>query len=134
DKVENQVAQIENMITKGHRLLVVAAIDGSALTDVLNRAEDSGIPVISYDRLIQGTENVDYYASFDNERVGELQGQYILDQLRLTDPDEDGDRHTIELFAGSPDDNNTAYFWKGAMKALRPYVDSGRLTVPSRQK
>lgn len=135
DKVENQIAQIENMITKGRRLLVVAAIDGSALTDVLQRAHDAGIPVISYDRLIMGTEHVDYYASFDNERVGELEGRYIVDALKLGRPAEGaGDPHTIELFAGSPDDNNTRYFWNGAMKVLRPYLRSGQLVVRSGQK
>ncbi|MBT2365599.1 sugar-binding protein [Streptomyces sp. ISL-10] len=134
DKVENQIAQIENMITKGRRLLVVAAIDGSALTEVLQRAHDAGIPVISYDRLIMGTENVDYYASFDNERVGELQAGYIVDRLNLGEPGKgSNERHTIELFAGSPDDNNTKYFWNGAMKVLRPYLASGQLVVRSRQ-
>ncbi|MFF4082094.1 multiple monosaccharide ABC transporter substrate-binding protein [Streptomyces sp. NPDC001777] len=131
DKVENQVAQIENMITKGHRLLVVAAIDGSALTDVLRRAEDAGIPVIAYDRLIMGTGSVDYYASFDNERVGMLQARYIVDKLALTGP---GKPYNVELFAGSPDDNNTKYFWNGAIKVLKPYLDSGRLVVRSGQK
>ncbi|MFG3258931.1 multiple monosaccharide ABC transporter substrate-binding protein [Streptomyces sp. NPDC048172] len=131
DKVENQVAQLENMIAKGHRLLVVAAIDGSALTDVLQRAKDAGIRVISYDRLILGTKNVDYYASFDNERVGELQGQYLIDKLKL---DENKDeKFNVELFAGSPDDNNTQYFWNGAMKKLRPYLKKGQLTVRSKQ-
>ncbi|WP_326691576.1 MULTISPECIES: multiple monosaccharide ABC transporter substrate-binding protein [unclassified Streptomyces] len=134
DKVENQVAQIENMITKGHRLLVIAAVDGSALTDVLKQAQDAGVRVISYDRLILGTKNVDYYASFDNERVGELQGQYILDRLKLKKPDDKADEsHTIELFAGSPDDNNTKYFWNGAMKKLKPYMKSGQLVVRSKQ-
>ncbi|NSC20784.1 sugar ABC transporter substrate-binding protein [Streptomyces albus subsp. chlorinus] len=136
DKVENQVAQVENMITKGHRLLVIAAIDGSALTDVLEQAAAAHIPVISYDRLILGTENVDYYASFDNERVGELQGQYILDKLGLTEPDAgaaEDEHYAIELFAGSPDDNNTKYFWNGAMKKLRPYLKTGQLVVRSKQ-
>ncbi|MCT2593117.1 sugar-binding protein [Streptomyces sp. N2-109] len=134
DKVENQIAQLENMITKGHRLLVIGAIDGSALTQVLERAADANIPVISYDRLILGTEHVDYYASFDNERVGELQGQYIVDKLKLGEPRENGGKkRTIELFAGSPDDNNTRYFWKGAMKVLRPYFKTGQLVVRSKQ-
>ncbi|MFJ9850418.1 multiple monosaccharide ABC transporter substrate-binding protein [Streptomyces sp. NPDC101150] len=142
DKVENQVAQIESMITKGDGLLVVAAIDGSALSDVLEQAHEAGIPVISYDRLIMGTKSVDYYASFDNERVGRLQAQYIVDKLHLGKPgkprkpgkpEEGGRSHTIELFAGSPDDNNTKYFWNGAMKVLRPYFDSGRLVVRSGQ-
>ncbi|MEE1930792.1 multiple monosaccharide ABC transporter substrate-binding protein [Streptomyces sp. TRM 70351] len=131
DKVENQVAQIENMITKGHELLVIAAIDGSSLTSVLARARDAGVRVIAYDRLIMGTEHVDYYASFDNERVGELQGRYIADALQL-DRHED-ETFTIELFAGSPDDNNTRYFWNGAMKVLRPYLASGQLVVRSGQ-
>ncbi|OEU88613.1 sugar ABC transporter substrate-binding protein [Streptomyces abyssalis] len=131
DKVENQVAQIENMIAKGHRLLVVAAIDGSALTDVLRRAKEADIPVISYDRLLLGTENVDYYASFDNERVGELQGGYIVDKLKLDEKkDEEFD---VELFAGSPDDNNTKFFWDGAMKVLRPYIEKGQVKVRSGQ-
>ncbi|KMS83075.1 sugar ABC transporter substrate-binding protein [Streptomyces regensis] len=131
DKVENQIAQIENMITKGYELLVVAAIDGSALTTVLQRAEDAGTHVIAYDRLIMGTEYVDGYASFDNERVGQLQGQYIVDALELEDnPNE---TFTIELFAGSPDDNNTQFFWNGAMKVLKPYLDSGQLEVRSGQ-
>ncbi|MCH6160129.1 multiple monosaccharide ABC transporter substrate-binding protein [Streptomyces marispadix] len=131
DKVENQVAQIENMIAKGHRLLVVAAIDGSALTDVLRRAKEADIPVISYDRLLLGTENVDYYASFDNERVGELQGGYIVDKLKLDEKKDE--KFNIELFAGSPDDNNTKFFWDGAMKVLRPYIKKGQLEVRSKQ-
>ncbi|MET9293098.1 multiple monosaccharide ABC transporter substrate-binding protein [Streptomyces sp. NPDC003077] len=131
DKVENQVAQIENMISRGHRLLVIAAIDGSALTDVLRRAKDAGIPVISYDRLILGSPNVDYYASFDNERVGRIQGRYIVDALRL-DAKKD-EKFTLELFAGSPDDNNTKYFWGGAMTVLKPYMDRGQLVVRSGQ-
>ncbi|MFF9896291.1 multiple monosaccharide ABC transporter substrate-binding protein [Streptomyces longispororuber] len=133
DKVENQIAQLENMITKGRSLLVVAAIDGSALSEVLQRAHDAGIPVISYDRLILGSEHVDYYASFDNERVGRLQAQYIVEKLRLGRPGEGGDPYNIELFAGSPDDNNTLYFWNGAMSVLRPYLKSGRLVVRSKQ-
>ncbi|MFJ6698211.1 multiple monosaccharide ABC transporter substrate-binding protein [Streptomyces sp. NPDC091272] len=133
DKVENQIAQIENMITKGRKLLVVAAIDGSALTEVLQRAHDAGIPVISYDRLILGTPNVDYYASFDNERVGELEGKYIVDKLKLGAPSKDGEKHKIELFAGSPDDNNTKYFWNGALKVLQPYLKTGQLVVGSGQ-
>ncbi|MFI8521687.1 multiple monosaccharide ABC transporter substrate-binding protein [Streptomyces sp. NPDC085481] len=134
DKVENQIAQIENMITKGRRLLVIAAIDGSALTEVLKRAHEAGIPVISYDRLIMGTANVDYYASFDNERVGELQAAYIVERLKLGAPVKGaGKPYDIELFAGSPDDNNTRYFFNGAMKVLQPYLSSGRLVVRSGQ-
>ncbi|MEO3843874.1 multiple monosaccharide ABC transporter substrate-binding protein [Streptomyces sp. B22F1] len=131
DKVENQVSQIDNMITKGVDALVVAAIDNTSLTEVLADAKEADIPVIAYDRLILETENVDYYASFDNERVGRLQGQYIVDALKL-DEDKDAE-YNIELFAGSPDDNNTRYFFDGAMAVLQPYLDSGQLTVRSGQ-
>ncbi|MTE18916.1 substrate-binding domain-containing protein [Streptomyces sp. TRM43335] len=131
DKVENQVAQIENMISKGHDALVIAAIDGSSLTNVLRRAEEAGIPVIAYDRLIRGTESVDYYATFDNFTVGELQGQYIVDALELEE--NKGETFDLELFAGSPDDNNTGFFFRGAMSVLEPHIDSGRLVVRSGQ-
>ncbi|MGW3246854.1 multiple monosaccharide ABC transporter substrate-binding protein [Streptomyces sp. NPDC001070] len=132
DKVENQVAQIQNMITKGDKLLVIAAIDGSALSDVLKQAHDAGIKVISYDRLILGSENVDYYATFDNFKVGQLQAGYIVDKLGLKDGSKKGP-FNIELFAGSPDDNNTKYFFNGAMDVLQPYIDKKQLVVKSGQ-
>ncbi|MFD1828240.1 MULTISPECIES: multiple monosaccharide ABC transporter substrate-binding protein [Streptomyces] len=131
DKVENQVAQIENMISKGHEALVIAAIDGSSLTNALRRAADAGIPVIAYDRLIRGTDAVDYYATFDNFKVGELQGRYIVDALGLAEGK--GEKFDLELFAGSPDDNNTGFFFRGAMSVLKPHIDGGRLVVRSGQ-
>ncbi|GAA3749702.1 multiple monosaccharide ABC transporter substrate-binding protein [Salinactinospora qingdaonensis] len=130
DVVENQIAQIENMITKGVDALVVAPIDGEALTEVLQKAGDSDIPVISYDRLIRGTEHVDYYATFDNFQVGVLQATYIEQALNL--PEEEGP-FTIELFGGSPDDNNAYFFYDGAMSVLQPYIDDGTLEVRSGQ-
>jgi putative multiple sugar transport system substrate-binding protein len=81
DVVQNQVSQIENMITKGVKVLVIAPIDASSLTDILQRAADAKIPVVSYDRLIRGTANVNYYATFDNFKVGVLQANYIVDKL-----------------------------------------------------
>ncbi|MFJ9823113.1 multiple monosaccharide ABC transporter substrate-binding protein [Streptomyces sp. NPDC101160] len=128
--VENQVSQVENMITKGAKLLVIAAIDGSSLTDVLQKAADAHIPVISYDRLIRGTGNVDYYATFDNYKVGVLQGGYIVDKLGLKDGK---GPFNIELFAGSPDDNNATFFFNGAMSVLKPYIDRKKLVVRSGQ-
>jgi putative multiple sugar transport system substrate-binding protein len=130
DVVQNQVSQIENMITKGVKALVIAPIDSSSLTDTLARAADAGIPVVSYDRLIRGTDNVDYYATFDNFGVGVLQGTYIVDRLGLKDG---AGPFTIELFAGSPDDNNATFFFDGAMSVLQPHIDSGRLVVKSGQ-
>jgi putative multiple sugar transport system substrate-binding protein len=118
------------MITKGDRLLIIAAIDGSSLSDVLQRAADANIPVIAYDRLILGTENVDYYVTFDNFKVGVLQGTYIVDKLGLA---EGNGPFNIELFAGSPDDNNADFFFRGAMSVLQPYIDNGQLVVKSGQ-
>ena len=128
--VENQVQQIEGMITKGDKLLVVAAIDGSSLTSVLSQAKAQGIKVISYDRLIRGTDAVSYYASFDNFKVGQVQGGYIVDKLGLKDGK---GPFNIELFAGSPDDNNAKFFFDGAMNELQPYITQGKLVVRSGQ-
>ncbi|MDC3418234.1 sugar-binding protein [Aquibacillus sp. 3ASR75-54] len=130
DEVDKQVEQIENMIVKGADVLVVASIDGTALTNVLQKAADQDIEVISYDRLILGTPNVSYYATFDNFQVGVLQGSYIVDALNVKE--EDGP-FNIELFGGSPDDNNSYFFWDGAMSVLQPYIDNGKLVVKSEQ-
>ncbi|MGW1716128.1 multiple monosaccharide ABC transporter substrate-binding protein [Streptomyces sp. NPDC002156] len=132
DEPDQQVSQIENMITQGVDALIIAAIDNKSLNNVLEQAAEADIPVISYDRLILGSENVDYYASFDNEKVGELQGNYILEKLGLADGSKKGP-FNIELFAGSNDDNNTRYFFGGAMKVLQPYIDKKQLVVKSGQ-
>ncbi|MET7620136.1 multiple monosaccharide ABC transporter substrate-binding protein [Streptomyces sp. NPDC005408] len=131
DDPDQQVSQIENMITQGVDALVIAAIDNKSLDNVLQQAADAEIPVISYDRLILNSEHVGYYASFDNEKVGRLQGTYIIEQLGL-DKGEKGP-FNIELFAGSNDDNNTRYFYNGAMKVLQPYLDKKQLVVQSQQ-
>ncbi|MGW6909033.1 multiple monosaccharide ABC transporter substrate-binding protein [Streptomyces sp. NPDC054940] len=132
DDPDAQVGQIENLITQGVKALIVAAIDNKSMNNVLQQAADAKIPVISYDRLILGTENVDYYASFDNEKVGELQGSYIVEKLGLKDGSKKGP-FNIELFAGSNDDNNTRYFFQGAMNVLQPYIDKKQLVVKSGQ-
>src|SRR5690625_1285800 len=130
DVVENQVAQIENMITKGVDILVIDSIDGEALTEVLEQAENLDIPVISYDRPIRNSDHVSYYATFDNFQVGVLQGEYIEEQLDLAEGE---GPFNIELFAGSPDDNNAYFYWDGAMSVLQPYIDEGQLVVKSDQ-
>jgi putative multiple sugar transport system substrate-binding protein len=99
DDIPNQLAQIENMVTKKPKVLVIAAIDGTTLTDVLKKAHDAGIKVIAYDRLIKGTADVDYYATFDNYKVGVLQAQSIVDKLGLK---QGKGPFNIELFGGSP--------------------------------
>src|SRR5690606_22555382 len=119
DVVENQVAQIENMITKKVDILVIASIDGEALSEVLEKAKNQDIPVIAYDRLIMNSDHVSYYATFDNFEVGVLQGKYIEEQLDLVNVD---GPLNMEVFAGSPDDNNAYFFWDGAMSILEPYI------------
>jgi putative multiple sugar transport system substrate-binding protein len=137
DDIPTQVSQIENMISSGADALIIASIDGTTLTDVLQSAADQDIPVIAYDRLINGTPNVDYYTTFDNEQVGVQQATSLLTGLGVLDAEGNDTGATgpfnIELFAGSPDDNNATYFWNGAMETLQPYLDSGVLTVPSGQ-
>ena len=130
DDIPNQLAQIENMITKGDKVLVIAAIDGTTLTDVLQKAADKGIKIIAYDRLIRNSKNVDYYATFDNFQVGVLQASYIEKALDLK-----GGKgpFNIELFGGSADDNNAFFFYNGAMSILQPYIDKGKLVVRSKQ-
>jgi ABC-type xylose transport system, periplasmic component len=130
DDIPNQLAQIENMVTKNAKVLVIASIDGTTLTDVLQQAKERGVKVIAYDRLIRNSENVDYYTTFDNFQVGVLQGSYIVDALGLK---EGKGPFTIELFGGSPDDNNAYFFYNGAMSVLQPYIDSGKLKVGSGQ-
>ena len=128
--IPTQVSQIENMISGGCKVLVIAAIDGSALTTVLDDAKSKDIPVIAYDRLIMNSTAVSYYATFDNWKVGTLQGKYIEEALDL--PNAAGP-FNIELTTGSPDDNNIYFFFGGAMEVLQPYIDSGKLVVQSGQ-
>ncbi|WP_372341340.1 multiple monosaccharide ABC transporter substrate-binding protein [Streptomyces sp. CC224E] len=131
DDPDQQVSQIENMITQGVSALIIAAIDNKSLNNVLQEAKDANIPVIAYDRLILDSKNVDYYATFDNEKVGELQAGAIVKKLGL-DAGKKGP-FNLELFAGSNDDNNTKYFFNGAMSVLKPYIDKKQLVVKSGQ-
>src|SRR6201990_1840485 len=130
DDIPNQLSQVENMVTKGAKVLVIAAIDGTTLSDVLKQAKAKGITVIAYDRLIRDTPNVDYYATFDNFQVGVLQAQSIVDKLGLKDGK---GPFNIELFGGSPDDNNAYFFYNGAMSVFQPYLDNKKLVVGSGQ-
>ena len=127
-----QTQQIENMITKGNQILVIASIDGSALKGVLDTAKKAGIQVIAYDRLIMNSDAVTYYATFDNYKVGTLQGDYLVDKLNLKNRSK-ADPAYIEFFTGSPDDNNINFFFGGAMDVLKPYLDNGALVCRSGQ-
>jgi putative multiple sugar transport system substrate-binding protein len=129
DDIPTQVSQVENMVTKGVDMLVIAAIDGTALGEVLDTAESQDIEVIAYDRLIRDSDSVDYYTTFDNFKVGVLQAESLVKGLQ-----ERGEApYNVELFAGSPDDNNATFFWEGAMSVLQPMIDSGDVVVPSGQ-
>lgn len=128
--VATQVSQIENMINGGCSALVIASIDGESLTTVLESAKSAGIPVIAYDRLIMNTDAVSYYATFDNYMVGTKQGQYIVDALDLDNVD---GPFNMEITGGSPDDNNAKFFYQGAIDVLQPYMDAGKIVVPSGQ-
>jgi len=139
DDIPTQTQQIDQMITKGEKLLIIASIDGTALTQQLATAASKGIKVIAYDRLINGSENVDFYVTFDNFKVGVAQANSLLYGLKLTDKDgkavasAPAGPFNIELFAGSPDDNNAGFFFNGAMSVLQPYIDKGTLVVKSGQ-
>jgi putative multiple sugar transport system substrate-binding protein len=131
NKQDVQNSQIENQITMGCDVLVIASIDGGALGGVLEQAKKAGIPVIAYDRLITNTDKCDYYATFDNYGVGKMQGEFIVSALQL-DKGEKGP-FTMEIFGGDPGDNNAKLFYQGAMDVLNPYIDSGVLVIKSGQ-
>ncbi len=129
DDVQAQVSQIENMIAAGANCLVIAAIDSDALVNVEAQAKDAGIPVIAYDRLLMNTDAVSYYATFDNKGVGTKIGEYIVKNCGATKDDP----KTIELFMGSPDDNNAHMLYAGLMEQIQPLLDDGSLVCKSGQ-
>ena len=131
DDIPNQLAQIENMITKGVNVLVIAAIDGTTLSNALDNAKAADIKVIAYDRLIRDTDAVDYYATFDNFKVGVEQASSLVKGLKERFPDVKP--WNVELFGGSPDDNNAFFFYDGAMSVIQPLIDDGSIAVVSGQ-
>ncbi|WP_305788892.1 multiple monosaccharide ABC transporter substrate-binding protein [Symbioplanes lichenis] len=137
DDIATQTQQLDTQITKGAKLLVIASIDGTAITTQLESAKSNNIPVIAYDRLIRNSPNVDYYATFDNNKVGVQQATSLLTGLGVLDASgKETDKKgpfNIELFAGSPDDNNATFFFNGAMSVLQPYIDKKVLVVKSGQ-
>ena len=138
DDIPTQASQISTMINNGDKVLIVASIDGTALSSQLADAAAAGIKIISYDRLIRGTENVDFYVSFDNYKVGVQQGQSLLTGLGILNADGSENAaatgpFNVELFAGSLDDNNATFFYNGAMDTLKPYIDKGVIKIPSGQ-
>ncbi len=130
NKITQQVNDIEGLLANNVNLLVIAAIDGDSLTQVLKDAKDRNIPVISYDRLIMNTDAISYYVSFDNYTVGKLQGEFVEQALDLKNTDK---KYNIEFTAGDPADNNAGFFFNGAFDVLKPYIEKGTLVVPSGQ-
>jgi putative multiple sugar transport system substrate-binding protein len=130
NEIPLQVTQLEDMIAGGCNVLVIAAVDGEQLGSPLQQAKEANIPVIAYDRLLMNSDAVSYYASFDNTKVGETQGQAIVDALKL---DTEKGPFNMELFTGDPADNNVNFFFGGAMSVLQPYIKSGVLNVKSGQ-
>ncbi|GAA0592491.1 sugar-binding protein [Kribbella sandramycini] len=129
--VADQQGQISSMVTKGAKVIVIGATDAAQLSTQVKQAKEAGAVVIAYDRLITNTGDLDYYIAFDNFKVGQLQGQALLDGMKAkkaTGP------WTVELFSGSPDDNNSAVFFNGAMDVLKPLIDKGEVVVGSGQK
>ncbi|MEU6068708.1 sugar-binding protein [Streptomyces sp. NPDC047082] len=129
--VADQQSQISSMVTKGAKVIVIGATDASQLATQVAQAKQAGATVIAYDRLITNTPDVDYYVAFDNFKVGELQGQALVDGMKAKKPK---GPWTIEMFSGSPDDNNSKVFFDGAMSVLKPYIDKGDIVVGSGQK
>lgn len=128
--VADQQGQISAMITKGAKVIVIGAADAAQLATQVQQAKESGAVVIAYDRLITNTKDVDYYVAFDNFKVGQLQGQALIDGMKAKKPN---GPWTVELFSGSPDDNNSAVFFNGAMDVLKPLIDKGDIVVGSGQ-
>ena len=131
DDIPNQLSQLENEITKGPKALIIASIDGTTLSDALQKAADAGVVVVAYDRLIKKTANVDYYTTFDNFGVGVIQANSLVKGLKERFPNTKP--WNVELFGGSPDDNNAFFFYDGAMSVLQPLIDDGSIKIKSGQ-
>ncbi|MBW3085812.1 Multiple sugar-binding periplasmic receptor ChvE [Austwickia sp. TVS 96-490-7B] len=129
--VSEQQNQIQTMITKGAKVIVIGAVDGGQLSSQVKAAHDAGAVVIAYDRLILNAQDVDYYVAFDNFKVGQLQGQALLDGMHAK---KENGPYNVELFAGSADDSNSKVFFEGAMSVLKPKIDDGTLKIASGQK
>ena len=129
--IDTQISDIRSMIDGGADLLVITAVDGAALSSILDKAKSQGVKIIAYDRLLMNSDAVDYYVSYDNYKVGVLQAEYIIAALGLKNLK---DSRNIEFVTGDPVDNNARFFYQGAVDTLMPYIENGKLTVPSNQQ
>ena len=128
--VQQQLNQVTNMINNGAKVVIISAVEGSSLGSALDLAKEKGVTVIAYDRLLMESDAVSYYATFDNYKVGTVQGTYIKEALDL---DNAAGPFNLEVTAGDPGDNNALYFYQGAIDVLQPYIDAGKLVVKSGQ-
>ena len=128
--VQQQLNQVTNMINNGAKVVIISAVEGSSLGSALDLAKEKGVTVIAYDRLLMESDAVSYYATFDNYKVGTVQGTYIKEALDL---DNAAGPFNLEVTAGDPGDNNALYFYQGAIDVLKPYIDAGKLVVKSGQ-
>jgi D-xylose transport system substrate-binding protein len=115
-----QQSQAEAALTNGAKVMVLDPVDGAAASVIADRAKAANVPLIAYDRAVLNNEAVDYYISFDNERVGQIQGQALLDALQSKP------NATIVMINGSPTDNNASQFKRGAHSALNGKVNIAR--------
>ena len=130
DLTDRQVSQIENAILIGAKYIVLAPVDGYAVSDSVEKAKDEGIFIIAADRLIMNTEAVDYYVTFDLVKLGEIQGEYIVNTMGLADGN---GPFNLEIISGSPDDPNALLFYEGEMNVIQEYIDNEQLVVQSGQ-
>jgi D-xylose transport system substrate-binding protein len=122
-KDETQVKQAESLLTQGIDVLVVIPHNGEVCATVVEAAKRQNVPVISYDRLIKNSD-VDLYVSFDNEKVGEMQAQYLVDKAP---------KGNYILIGGAPTDNNAQMFRRGQMRVLQPLIDKGDIKIVADQ-
>ncbi|GBF10359.1 sugar ABC transporter substrate-binding protein [Tepidibacillus sp. HK-1] len=122
--MQEQISQVESLLTQGIDVLILAPHDASAAATLVEKATNEGVTVISYDRLITNTEKLGYYLSFDNVKVGELQGKYITEKVP---------EGKYIIMSGAPTDNNAKLFKEGAMKFIQPLIDAGKIQVIAEQ-
>lgn len=117
-----ELANVETLLTKGIRVLIITAQDGAAAAAAVERAKAEGVTVIAYDRLITNTQAVDYYVTFDSIAVGKAQGQFLVDRAT-------GTGNPLYLFAGAATDNNAFLFFEGAWSVLQPKIADGTFVI-----
>lgn len=125
--VAQQAQQVENLISQGIKVLILAPHDGAAAASLVKKAMDEGIKVVAYDRMIMNTPDLALYVSFDNYQVGVQQGTYLADLTKK------GLKGNLIVMSGAPTDNNAKLFKDGAMSVLKPLIDKGVFKVVTEQ-